>query len=461
MGGTTVSPLLVGPKTEESLLLPEYKAEDCASVENKMNTLQSETEFLRRAPGAGGHRFLFIASDYKPWPGGIATYIDNLARGLRSAGSVAKVLGVVRGEEKERIAFLEKYEEWVSPFQIAYDVRPRFFLGNKLVSSLEILRCLGRRSRRTVEMCPFFRNSRESIAKLEKVMREERPNMVVFGHLDLNLYPLALLLIERQFPYIILAHDVEIYRSKGRMNDLVRRGMMLCRAKWIAANSRHTKLLIKEWGIPDSRIKIIHPPISAEAIDASACIERNHWGEHQLKLVTVCRLVKAKGIDIVIRALTNLRERRIPYRYVIAGEGAERRNLEGLTGKLGLTDSIHFTGPISDAEKWRLLQESDLYVMPSKVNPQVQHEGFGISFIEAAAFGVPGVGSNAGGIPDAVIDGETGILVPQESPEKLAAALCFLYQNPERLREMSLAARERARSQFSPKAVAGLFESLV
>lgn len=312
-----------------------------------------------------------------------------------------------------------------------------------------------------VEWSPFFRSSRIAIANLERVLRREQPTTVIFGHLDLNLYPLALLLTDLQVPYGILAHDVEIYRSSARINDLVRRGMMLKRAKWIAANSHHTKSLLEEWGIPASRIKLVHPPISAEAIEASAHAERSCRHEDRLKLVTVCRVVKAKGIDIVIRALAILKVKGIPFRYDIAGDGEYRQSLEELVRDLGLTDSVHFLGSVSDAGKWRLLKDSDVFVMPSRVDPKVQHEGFGIAFIEAAAFGVPGVGSNAGGIPDAIVDGVTGMLVPQESHEKLADALRFLYLNPERLRDMGRTARERARSQFSPTAVAAHFESRV
>ena len=78
-------------------------------------------------------------------------------------------------------------------------------------------------------------------------------------------------------------------------------------------------------------------------------------------------------------------------------------------------------------------------------------------FSEAAACGIPAIGSNAGGIPDAVLDGQTGILVDQESPQRLAAALTFLYENPDQRISMGEAAMERARNDFSPSAVAAHF----
>ena len=86
--------------------------------------------------------FLIVASDYKPKPGGRADYIDNLARGLIQCGNRTRVLAVVQPHQKERLAFLKRYEDWVIPFETVYDKRPQNWVGNKLVSALEILRCV-------------------------------------------------------------------------------------------------------------------------------------------------------------------------------------------------------------------------------------------------------------------------------------------------------------------------------
>jgi glycosyltransferase involved in cell wall biosynthesis len=402
--------------------------------------------------------YLIIASDYKPKPGGRADYIDNLARGLVKLGVSTKVVAVVQRDKKERLAFLKQYESWVMPFPVTYDRRPDNLVGNKIVSLLEMCRCVSPKARRILEKASIFRNSVNAIMELKQVIAEDKPTMVVFGHLDMRLYPFALFLLDRRIPYGIIAHESEIYRFRERKNDAVRRGLMLKGARWIAANSRHTKSLVEMWGIPSEKIPIVYPPISEEAIQAPVNSERSRTAGNELKIVSICRLVKPKGIDTVICALKILRNKGIPYRYVIAGDGVERKALEGLVEKLGLRDSVEFKGYITDAEKWSLLADSDVFVMPSRVDPKAQHEGFGIAFVEASALGVPGIGSNEGGIPDAVLDGETGILVPQDSPEDLALALTFLYRNPERRIEMGRTGMERARTQFSPTTIAARFK---
>jgi phosphatidylinositol alpha-1,6-mannosyltransferase len=215
------------------------------------------------------------------------------------------------------------------------------------------------------------------------------------------------------------------------------------------------------WTLASGRVKIVYPPISEEAIRESAVLEPMSRKDDNLNLVTACRLVKGKGIDIVLRALKILAARGIPFRYVIGGEGPERSFLEALVDELGLGGRVHFQGSVVGEAKWRLLRNGDVFVLPSRLDSTIPwQEGFGIAFVEAAAFGVPAVGSRSGGIPDAVVDGETGILVPEESPVDLADALTLIYREPEKRNEMGRAGRERARMQFCPTAIAARFEEI-
>jgi len=288
---------------------------------------------------------------------------------------------------------------------------------------------------------------------------EEKPDMIVFGNLDIKLYPFVLFLLEHKMPYAIIAHDSEIFvqQSKIKINDVVRRGIIIKRARCIAANSRHTRSLLEMWGLSKDKIVIVHPPISDQEIKESANAVTKVKNDYY-NLVTISRLVCSKGIDIVLRALKIMEEQDIPYRYVIGGDGNDRKFLEELAGELGMKKKVHFMGNIAEDTKWSLLRHADVFVMPSRVNPSASHEGFGMAFIEAAVFGLPGVGSTGGGIPDAVIHGETGLLVPQESPDKLAEALIYLYKNPEKREVMGKTAMERARIHFSPTAIASHFE---
>src|SRR5271156_97573 len=273
-----------------------------------------------RPPLAGIQRnqFLLIASDWRGgmiWPGGIAAYIESLAQGLITLGDTVKMLAVVRPDEKGRANFIERYEPWAIPLQLAQDNKPSNWLGRKWFSLLEVLRCLSPSCRRVLERTSLFRASKVSIAKLEQILSEVNPTAIVFGHLDTKLYPLILSLIEHQRPYGIIAHGCEISRlSNNKTNDLVIRSLMLKSVSWIAANSRHTQTLLDTWKIPSEKIKIVHPPISEELITASFNVEPVSRKDNAFDLVTICRLVKGKGIDLVVRALKLLDAAGIPYR---------------------------------------------------------------------------------------------------------------------------------------------------
>ncbi len=421
-----------------------------------MVTLQSPTPILPLEARTAANRFLLIGSDWRTTmhQGGVSSYIHSLSQGLRGLGDSVKMLAVLQPDEYEHLGLLKQFEPWVIPLELADDSKPANWLGRKSVSFLEILRCQSPKCRRVLEWASFFPASTSAIRRLEGVLSQEEPTAIVFGHFNMKLYALALCLLERKVPYGIIAHGWGVHWVEPGNCDYVKKETMLKGASWIAANSRHTKSLLKGWRISSERIKVIHPPISEEAIRESAVLEPVAGRDDDLRLATVCRLVKDKGIHITMRALKILNEKGIPFRFVIGGEGPEKKPLEALADELGLRDKVQFKGSVDGEQKWRLLRGSDVFVMPSRADSKATQEGFGIAFMEAAAFGVPAVGSRSGGIPDAVVDGETGILVPEESPEGVADALTTLYRNPEARKEMGRAARERARREFSPSAVA-------
>ena len=94
------------------------------------------------------HRtYTFIASDYKPKPGGIAAYLDSLARGLINVGASVRVLAVIPAEDHARLTYLERYEAWVLPFPVTHDERPRNWVGYGVISVLEMLTMRALRNR--------------------------------------------------------------------------------------------------------------------------------------------------------------------------------------------------------------------------------------------------------------------------------------------------------------------------
>jgi glycosyltransferase involved in cell wall biosynthesis len=130
-------------------------------------------------------------------------------------------------------------------------------------------------------------------------------------------------------------------------------------------------------------------------------------------------------------------------RLLIAGEGPERPSLQRLATRLGLVDRVEFAGEVAHDEVPKVLARMDVFAMPST------WEGFGVAAIEAAAMELPVVASNIHGIPDAVEDGVTGILVPTKNVGALTDAILRLLRDPDERRRMGRAGREMVSRRYS------------
>ena len=134
--------------------------------------------------------------------------------------------------------------------------------------------------------------------------------------------------------------------------------------------------------------------------------------------------------------------------YVVAGEGPDRERLEALALRLGVADAVRFVGAIPNEELALWYSLGEVFVMPSRSEPP-DVEGFGIVFLEAAACERPVVAARAGGVPDAVADGISGLLVEPNDEEGLARALIELLSDPARRADLGRRARERVLAEFT------------
>ncbi len=163
------------------------------------------------------------------------------------------------------------------------------------------------------------------------------------------------------------------------------------------------------------------------------------------------RLVPEKGVADVIRAVGLLADPRI--HLVIAGYGPERDNLETLGQQLLPAGHVHFLGQMQDP--------GPLYASANVFALATQAESFGIVFVEAAFYGVPSVGTTAGAVPEAVLDGETGLLVAPQDPAAMARALRRLRDDSELRRRLGENARQRANDEFSETVMADRYEQIL
>jgi phosphatidyl-myo-inositol dimannoside synthase len=187
------------------------------------------------------------------------------------------------------------------------------------------------------------------------------------------------------------------------------------------AVSRHTESLAIRAGASPRRIYRIPPGVDAPLEVGEARFKRP-------TIVTVSRLDdRHKGHDVLVRALPLIAARVPGVRWVVIGQGPLRAHIERLSKVAGLNGSVEFVGEVSDAERDRCLARSHVFTMPSRLPRSGDGgEGFGIAYVEAGRHRVPVVAGNVGGSLDAVVDGETGLLVDPTDPVAVAEAVCAI-----------------------------------
>ena len=157
-----------------------------------------------------------------------------------------------------------------------------------------------------------------------------------------------------------------------------------------------------------------------------------------------------KGHDMVIRALPLLCKSTSDFTYLIVGDGPYRDNLEALAADLGVHEQVVFAGHLTDEILPDVYALCDVFVMPSRDNSMLcDIEGFGLVFLEANACGKPVIGGRSGGIPDAVVDGVTGILVRPDDPEDIADALKRILNDNALALRLGRQGRDRVVNQFT------------
>jgi phosphatidylinositol alpha-1,6-mannosyltransferase len=214
--------------------------------------------------------------------------------------------------------------------------------------------------------------------------------------------------------------------------------------------SRYTAGLLQECGVPSSRSRVVPngtDPDRFRPLDA-APLRKSLGLVDDRVLLTVGRLVPRKGIDTTLRALPAVLDAVPDLTYLVVGTGPDRDRLEQLADDLGIRPHVHFAGYVDADALPRYYNLADAFVMPSRESPP-DVEGFGLVFLEAGACGVPAVGARTGGIPDAIQDGKTGLLVPPSSPDALANTLTHLLTSPDFARRLGKQARRYAVDEAS------------
>jgi glycogen(starch) synthase len=161
------------------------------------------------------------------------------------------------------------------------------------------------------------------------------------------------------------------------------------------------------------------------------------------ELVCVGRLQHEKGFDVAIRALDSVRRYGFDATLTVIGIGECRQNLEDLVQELGLRDQVCFLGQLANGDTRRIIASASLVLVPSRTR-----EGFSLVAAEGAMAGVPAIVSRVGGLPETVVDGQTGLVVAPDNPNELAAAIVRLLEDEASRAILGARAKSRALEKY-------------
>lgn len=269
---------------------------------------------------------------------------------------------------------------------------------------------------------------------------------VYFGHTGVHLLPF---LKRWPKPCVVSFHGMDVQTRASDPGYETRLRELLATATLVLARSESLQQRLLDLGCPKEKLRMNRTgiPLDAFPFQARKAPEDGAW-----RLVQACRLIEKKGLDDALHAFADFRRKYPRATFTIAGEGPLLGELERLRNELGLREAVRFAGFVKGAELCALYHESHLFLHPSRMTADQNQEGVPNAMLEAMATGLPVVATLHGGIPEAVRDGVTGVLVAERDRAGLAAALLALAGDEARWRAMGAAAAEDMAANFEATA---------
>jgi phosphatidylinositol alpha-1,6-mannosyltransferase len=297
--------------------------------------------------------------------------------------------------------------------------------------------------------------------RVSSLCRSLSPGFVWCGNIKPAAYPANWARERTGVPYGIIVHgtDLLLLQHQAHQSGLKRKvaRTLIQPASVIVANSHYTRDLCltvcREIGVEldPGMVRVVplgtdpahfRPGVATDEVRTRYGLRNGRW------MLTVARLTSHKGIDTGLRALAELAPSHPDLRYAVVGAGKRHAELEALAAELEVGDKVRFLTHVPDDDLPGIYNLADVYLGVSRLADS-SVEGFGISLVEASACAVPVIGGRSGGIPDAVREGETGLLVDPTDPQAVARAVDAVLSNPSLAGKLGGGGRRAVETHFN------------
>lgn len=256
----------------------------------------------------------------------------------------------------------------------------------------------------------------------------------------------------RDIPFVTFGYAYEFLKFPVWSPPAALLRAAYCRSRAAIAISRFTRDALERFGVPADRIETIFPgaPLPRETSASSVASLKQSLSLNGHRVILAAgRMVPRKGHVTLVRAMPRILQCHPDTVLICAGRGPEQREIQRTVDELGVAQYVRLPGYVSDRDLAALYSMCDVFALPAGEAAHGQVEGFGLVFAEAAAYGKPVVAGNSGGVADAVLDGETGLLIEPGDAAASAEAILRILADTQLARRLGDAGRDRVARELN------------
>ena len=298
--------------------------------------------------------------------------------------------------------------------------------------------------------------SHREVLQIRRLLEDNEAQLlhIYFGHIAVHLLPLIL---HWRKPTVVSFHGADVMVELDKPHYRAATREMLAAARLVLVRSDSLARALGELGCPPEKIRLQRTGIPLDDIPFR---ERSWPNDGAWRFLQAGRLIEKKGFGTSLRAFAKFQKQNSAAVFTLAGEGPMQAELEKLARELGVQDRVRFAGFLSQQQLREAFYEAHIFLHPSELGTDGNQEGVPNSMLEAMASGLPVFATRHGGIPEAIDDGASGILVKERDHAALAEALREWTRRPADLSRLAQAGARAIAARFEQRAQVRALEEI-